>query len=78
MGSQEMKLGQELDHYINGQFARSSGNARLVINSPATGEHLGSAPDATVEDVTAAVASAALAFESGTWSRIMHSSGTRS
>jgi len=76
MGSQETKpqrnltSGRELDHYINGQFARSNGKARLVIKSPATGEHLGSAPDATVEDVNAAVVSAASAFESGIWSRI--------
>lgn len=52
-----------LDLFIDGRFVRSRGNDRLVLHSPATGELIGESPNASREDVAAAVAAAAAACE---------------
>lgn len=39
------------------------------MRSPATGGHVGSAPDGDAQDVDAAMRAARASFESGVWSR---------
>jgi acyl-CoA reductase-like NAD-dependent aldehyde dehydrogenase len=55
--------------YIGGRWQAPHSTARLEVRSPATGEHVGSAPDGDAHDVDAAVQAARAAFESGVWSR---------
>ncbi|WP_299576464.1 aldehyde dehydrogenase [uncultured Williamsia sp.] len=55
--------------YIGGRRQAPHSTARLEVRSPATGEHVGSAPDGDAQDVDAAVQAARASFESGVWSR---------
>lgn len=57
----------DLDHFIDGSIAPSSGTERLTIHSPATGKVLGSAPKGTAADVTMAVEAAERASRSEAW-----------
>lgn len=57
-----------LDLFINGAFRASSGKQRTTINNPATGQEVGSIARGERDDMLAAVASAAAAFDSGVWS----------
>lgn len=52
----------ELQHFIAGAYQASGGDARIQVHSPATREHLGSVPNGTPADVSAAVAAASEAF----------------
>jgi aldehyde dehydrogenase (NAD+) len=53
---------------IDGKLVEASDGARFPILNPATGEEIGQAPDATVEDLDAAIAAARRAFDETEWS----------
>lgn len=56
--------------WIDGQWVASTGNSRLSIENPVTGDIIASAVDATAEDVDRAVKAASKAFYSGPWSQM--------
>jgi acyl-CoA reductase-like NAD-dependent aldehyde dehydrogenase len=56
--------------FIGGRWVEPAGDARLVVRSPATGEVIGSAPEATNADIDRAVAEARAAFDDGPWPRM--------
>ncbi|MCS7172346.1 MAG: aldehyde dehydrogenase [Armatimonadetes bacterium] len=56
----------ELEHYIGGEFVR--GKNRFEVYYPATNEVIGTAPEATAEEVDAAIRAAHQAFKH--WSRL--------
>jgi aminomuconate-semialdehyde/2-hydroxymuconate-6-semialdehyde dehydrogenase len=56
----------KLEHYIGGEFVQ--GKNRFEVYYPATNEVIGTAPEATAEEVDAAVQAAHRAFR--TWSRL--------
>lgn len=58
------------DIFIDGEFRRSSSDARIDVTSPANLESIGSVPDAGIDDVDAAVAAARRAFDGGPWPRL--------
>ncbi|GAA4120304.1 aldehyde dehydrogenase [Nocardioides fonticola] len=53
---------------IDGKLAPASDGATYPILNPATGEVIGQAPDATADDVEAAIAAARRAFDETDWS----------
>src|SRR5687767_91016 len=53
--------------FVNGSLKESTGNARIRVVNPATGNLLASVPDASLEDVDAAVAAARASFEDKRW-----------
>jgi aldehyde dehydrogenase (NAD+) len=55
------------DLYIDGTWTPSTGTARAEVVDPATEAMWGSVPDATPEDVQAAMTAAHRAFRSGPW-----------
>jgi len=55
--------------YVNGQFVAARGGKWFPVYDPATEEVMAEAPDATGEDVDAAVMAAREAFENGPWGR---------
>ncbi|NEA37539.1 aldehyde dehydrogenase family protein [Streptomyces sp. SID13031] len=58
------------DHYIDGEWRRSTGDRRAEVVDPSTEEVWGSVPEATLADIDAAMAAADLAFRSGSWPRL--------
>lgn len=60
-------LAREQNLYIDGHFVDGSGNVRIPIFDPASGEQISAATEATFADVDAAVAAARTAFESPEW-----------
>ena len=56
--------------FIGGRWVEPSSDARLVVHSPATGELVGSAPEAVEADIDRAVAEARAAFDTGPWPRM--------
>jgi aldehyde dehydrogenase (NAD+) len=58
------------DHFIDGWWRPSTGSARTVAVDPATEAVWGSVPDATPDDVDAAMVAADRAFRSGPWPRL--------
>ena len=56
--------------YIGGEWLEPSTDARLVVRSPATGEILGSTPEAANADIDRAVTAARAAFDTGPWPRM--------
>jgi aldehyde dehydrogenase (NAD+) len=52
---------------IDGKLVVASGGATYPILNPATGREIGRAPDATAEDVAAAIAAARRAFDDTRW-----------
>ena len=54
-------------HYINGDFAGSTGDAAIDVIDPADGTVIGRTPDGTAEDVDRAVRAARAAFDEGPW-----------
>lgn len=64
----ELPWTHEDDHFIDGAWVASTGQERIDVVDPATGEVWGSVPSATPEDLEAAVRAADRAFSSGTWS----------
>lgn len=55
------------DHYIAGQWVRSTGDERHDVIDPATERVWGSVPEATGEDIEAAMTAADAAFRTGPW-----------
>lgn len=58
------------DLYVDGAWRPASGPARRPVLDPATAEQWGSVPEATAEDVDAAIAAADRAFRQGPWPRL--------
>jgi betaine-aldehyde dehydrogenase len=59
----------EYQLWIDGGWRASLGGQMRTIENPATGEAMATVPDATKEDVAAAVQAARAAFYDGRWSR---------
>src|SRR5881296_4340837 len=55
--------------FIDGKWVEASNGATYSIPNPATEEPVGSAPDATVDDMRRAIAAARRAFDEGPWPR---------
>ena len=55
--------------WIDGQWVKSLGGQTRSIENPATGEVIANVPEATADDVDAAVQAAHQAFYDGRWSR---------
>jgi len=55
--------------FVDGQWIEASNGATYAIPNPTTEEPIGTAPDATVEDMTRAIAAARRAFDEGPWPR---------
>src|SRR5438094_6505316 len=55
--------------FIDGQWAEASNGATYAVPNPATEEAVGTAPDATVDDMQHAIAAARRAFDEGPWPR---------
>jgi len=53
--------------YIDNQWVEASGGASYQVPNPATEEVIGSAPDATVDDMKRAIGAARRAFDDGPW-----------
>ena len=60
-------LSREHGLFLDGEWVSSSGQERISVFDPATGEPIASIADATAKDVDRAVASAKRAFDSGVW-----------
>ncbi|MGY1812339.1 aldehyde dehydrogenase family protein [Blastococcus sp. SYSU D00820] len=58
------------DLFVAGEWRPAAGAGRLAVVDPATGEAWGSVPDASDEDVDAAMAAADRAFRTGPWPRL--------
>lgn len=58
---------QHLQNYINGQWVDASGDNRIEVPNPATGEVIATVPLSTKSDVDAAVLASKVAFR--TWSK---------
>src|SRR4030095_11144040 len=54
---------------IDGKWTDASNGATYAVPNPATEEPVGSAPDATVDDMRRAIAAARRAFDEGPWPR---------
>jgi aldehyde dehydrogenase (NAD+) len=54
---------------IDGQWVEASNGATYAVPNPATEEMVGTAPDATVDDMRRAIAAARRAFDDGPWPR---------
>jgi aldehyde dehydrogenase (NAD+) len=55
--------------FIDGAWVEASNGATYGVPNPATEESVGTAPDATVEDMQRAIAAARRAFDEGPWPR---------
>src|SRR5216117_3440638 len=53
--------------FIDGQWVEASNGGTYAIPNPATEEPIGTAPDATVDDMRRAIAAARRAFDDGPW-----------
>ncbi|MEZ5211117.1 aldehyde dehydrogenase [Gordonia sp. (in: high G+C Gram-positive bacteria)] len=53
--------------YLGGRWTAPHSTTRLDVHSPATGELIGSVPEADADDVDAAVRAARAAFDAGVW-----------
>jgi acyl-CoA reductase-like NAD-dependent aldehyde dehydrogenase len=53
--------------FIDGRFVDSTGGKRIDVINPATGEKVGTVPDASKQDLDAAVAAARASFEDKRW-----------
>jgi betaine-aldehyde dehydrogenase len=56
--------------YIDGTWVASTGSGVITVGSPVTEQPLGTAPDATRDDIDRAVTAARKAFDEGPWSRL--------
>src|SRR2546428_11078903 len=63
--------------FIDGQWVEASNGATYAIPNPATEEPIGTAPDATVDDMRRAIAAARRAFDDGPWPRTSHQDRAR-
>src|SRR5580765_2267128 len=55
--------------YIDGDWVGASNGATYGVPNPATEEIIGTAPDATVDDMKRAIGAARRAFDEGPWPR---------
>jgi acyl-CoA reductase-like NAD-dependent aldehyde dehydrogenase len=55
--------------FIDGEWTEASNGATYAVPNPATEEPVGTAPDATVDDMRRAIAAARRAFDEGPWPR---------
>src|SRR5512132_1756390 len=55
--------------HIDGKWVEASNGATYEVPNPATEATIGTAPDATVDDMRRAIASARKAFDEGPWRR---------
>ena len=55
--------------FIDGKWTAAASGATYDVPNPATEETIGSAPDASVEDMQRAIAAARKAFDEGPWPR---------
>src|SRR5215510_13282619 len=55
--------------FVDGEWVAASNGATYAVPNPATEESVGTAPDATVEDMRRAIAAARKAFDEGPWPR---------
>ena len=55
--------------FIDGKWVEASNGATYGVPNPATEDEVGSAPDATVEDMQRAIGAARRAFDEGPWPR---------
>src|SRR2546422_9323207 len=53
--------------FVDGKWVEASNGATYAIPNPATEEPIGTAPDATVDDMRRAIAAARRAFDGGPW-----------
>jgi phenylacetaldehyde dehydrogenase len=60
-------LAQQQHLYIGGEFVTGSGDIRVPVLDPASGEQISTVAEATCADVDAAVGAARAAFESPAW-----------
>lgn len=58
------------DHFIDGDWVRSTGSDRNPVHHPGTGEQWGEVPDATDEDLERAVTAAHRAFRGSGWAQL--------
>ena len=58
------------DHYIDGEWRRSTADVRMDVVDPATEEVWGSVPDASAADLDAAIGAADRAFRDGQWPKL--------
>jgi len=58
---------QKLQMYINGKFTAGSGKVLMDIFNPATGQVIAQVPQATSQDMQAAIQAARQAFDTGKW-----------
>ncbi len=55
--------------FIDGKWVGAANGATYAVPNPATEETIGTAPDATVDDMQRAIAAARRAFDEGPWTR---------
>ena len=55
--------------FIDGEWTEASNGATYAVPNPATEEPVGTAPDATIDDMRRAIAAARRAFDEGPWPR---------
>src|SRR5439155_13333619 len=55
--------------FVDGEWVGASNDATYSVPNPATEEPVGSAPDATADDMRRAIAAARRAFDAGPWPR---------
>jgi aldehyde dehydrogenase (NAD+) len=55
--------------FIDGKWTEASNGATYAVPNPATEEQVGTAPDATADDMRRAIAAARRAFDDGPWPR---------
>src|SRR5262245_66595046 len=53
--------------FIDGKWVEASNGATYGVPNPATEDEVGTAPDATVEDMQRAIGAARRAFDEGPW-----------
>ena len=63
--------------FIDGKWAEASNGATYDVPNPATEESVGTAPNATVDDMKRAIAAAKRAFDEGPWPRSSHQDRSR-
>src|SRR2546425_11436906 len=63
--------------FIDGQWVEAWKGGTYATPTPATEEPIGTAPDATVDDMRRAIAAARRAFDDGPWPRTSHQDRAR-
>jgi len=63
--------------FIDGKWVEASSGATYAVPNPATEESIGTAPDATTDDMKRAIGAARRAFDDGPWPRTSHQDRAR-